>query len=138
VKGQRQGARNGGYGKGGGWRISAPTVKFGGMVGYPDDADGDAMERVATSSDLSRPMLVDFAVSVPSAAAASEVGKRAGARGYSVEVAQEDESWTVYCSVEMLLVHADLLRRQAELHALAADLGGHADGWGTIGNSLAS
>ena len=33
---------------------------------YPDDADGDALRRIAsTGADMSRPMQIDFFVAVP-------------------------------------------------------------------------
>ena len=108
------------------------------MVPFPDDSDGDAMERVAATNDLSQPMLVDFAVVVPSALSAEEAAARANARGYATEVTHENEEWIVYCSVQMVLTHAELVRRQAELNDLVADLDGRSDGWGTLGNAAAA
>jgi hypothetical protein len=32
---------------------------------FPNDADGDALRRVAERSDMSKPMDIDFAVDVP-------------------------------------------------------------------------
>ncbi len=40
---------------------------------FPDDADGDALRRVAERSDMSKPMDIDFAVDVPSKRSGEEV-----------------------------------------------------------------
>lgn len=37
-------------------------------MSFPNDADGDALRRVAERSDMSKPMDIDFAVEVPNQA----------------------------------------------------------------------
>ena len=42
---------------------------------FPNDADGDALRRVAERSDMSKPMDIDFAVDVPSKSSGEEIGR---------------------------------------------------------------
>jgi hypothetical protein len=66
---------------------------------YPNDDDGDALRRVATHSDISKPMDIDFAVDVPNETAGDEVARLAGDRGYSTKVSFDEDSrrWTRSC-----------------------------------------
>ncbi|HTR55617.1 MAG TPA: ribonuclease E inhibitor RraB [Kofleriaceae bacterium] len=110
---------------------------------YPNDADGDALRRVAEhGSDMSRPMLVDFMVAADSETAATSIAQAAGSLGYATEVehheaddASDPDRWTVYCSRTMLLDHGSVLAAQAELDKVSAPFGGYSDGWGTLGNA---
>jgi regulator of RNase E activity RraB len=104
---------------------------------FPNDADGDALRRVAADgSDLSRPMSIDFTVAVPDAGAGLEVAVRAGALGYQTAVRQDEESreWTCYCTRIMVPSYEAVVAAQQELDELARSHGGWADGWGTFGN----
>lgn len=57
---------------------------------YPDDADGDALRRVADDgSDMSQPMDVDFMIDVAGGIAAEAIATAARARGYDVEMVEE-------------------------------------------------
>jgi hypothetical protein len=49
---------------------------------FPDDADGDALRRVAERSDMSKPTDIDFAVDVPSKRSGEEVQRLAAQRGF--------------------------------------------------------
>jgi hypothetical protein len=104
----------------------------------PDDADAEAIRRVVRDgADLSRPMAIDFAV----AFAARDSGERfqtaLAGTGFRVSLEQDasGSTWTCYCTKTMLLTYRDVVRVQEELEELAAPLGGHADGWGTYGNT---
>lgn len=103
---------------------------------YPNDADGDALRRTSQHADMSRPMDVDFMVSVPSEQAGEEVARLVSSRGYavSVECDEETREWTCYCKKHMLLTYDSVVDAQAELEQISASFGGHADGWGTGGN----
>lgn len=105
---------------------------------YPDDADGDALRRVAADgSDMNHPMVVDFAVAVPSEASAQAVAGLAARHGYepSVGYDEEHDAWSVYCSRSMVPRYDAIMAAQAELDALGRLHGGHGDGWGTFGNA---
>lgn len=106
------------------------------MTQLPNDADGDALRRVAEHADLSKPMKIDFAVVVPNEAAARGVAEVANQHGYSasVEHDEQDDSWACYCMKEMLATHEGVTRAQDELDRLSAPFGGRTDGWGTFGN----
>ena len=114
---------------------------------YPNDADGDALRRVASDNDLSRPMTVDFHIAAPDQATAERIASATYALGYrcavydSAENATELEDasgWTCQCSTRMLLTYSAVIAIQAELHLVADPLGGFVDGWGTFGNNETS
>jgi hypothetical protein len=107
-------------------------------VEYPDDADGAALRRVqAHGSDMTRPMDIDFAVSVPNEEAGQRVAEAAGARGYRTKVEKDDDSgeWTCYCSRRLVPEYEAILAAQVELDGLSESFGGYSDGWGTFGNA---
>src|SRR5262245_41585984 len=102
---------------------------------FPDDADGDALRRVAgNGSDMSKPMEIDFTVDVPSEAAGRQVAERAALLGYRAKVDHdvEDDVWTCYCTKRMLATYDDVVAAQVELEAVSVPFGGHCDGWGTF------
>lgn len=108
-------------------------------VDLPHDADGDALRRLlATGSDLSLPMTIDFAMSAPNELAASRFSLVAQALGFQTDVDQDDESgeWTCYCSKHMVATHAAVVTAQHELALEGAPFGVRADGWGSFGNAV--
>jgi hypothetical protein len=105
---------------------------------YPNDADGDALRRVAhDGNDMTRPMAIDFAVAVPDEVSGLAVAKVVREHGYQPSVSRDHESggWTCYCTRSMVPTHAALIEAQAELDRLAKPVGGGSDGWGTRGNA---
>ncbi len=115
---------------------------------YPADSDGDALRRVAAlGADMSRPMLIDFAVACPDSRAAGAFAAEARRRGYSTELVFERDhaedqddlaatlDWTCYCSVMVVPTYEEVTARQADLDALASVHGCQTDGWGTEGNA---
>ncbi|HTJ45417.1 MAG TPA: ribonuclease E inhibitor RraB [Kofleriaceae bacterium] len=102
---------------------------------YPDDADGDALRRVAGSgSDMSKPMLVDFMIAA-GAGATESIATGARALGYVAAIDRNDRGErTVYCSKQMLLDYDSVITAQRELDEMSAPFGGRTDGWGTSGN----
>jgi hypothetical protein len=108
------------------------------MEDLPDDPDGHALRRlIEPGHDLSRPMLIDFFVAVPSERAGRAVAGAAQEHGYKVSVEYDDEDgeWTCYCSCEMVPTYPGLIAAQSHLERIAAPHGGHTDGWGTHGNA---
>lgn len=103
---------------------------------YPKDADGDALRRIAAGSDMSKPMVIDFAVDVPTEAAGNEVVRLATESGYTPALEFDDDTkrWTCYCSKHMVPTYEAVLAAQQELDQLSAPVGGKSDGWGTLGN----
>jgi hypothetical protein len=103
---------------------------------FPNDADGDALRRVAERSDMSKSMDIDFVVDVPSEAAGKEVARLAAQRGYTsaVEFDEISQRWTCYCTRRMVPTYDGVVATQKELDELSAAFGGRSDGWGTLGN----
>jgi Regulator of ribonuclease activity B len=106
---------------------------------YPDDADGDALRRVASlGADMSRAMEIDFFVSVPDRQAGESVARLASSLGYRTEMVhdEEDDTWGCYCTNPMLATYDGIVEVQRELDELSRPFGGHSDGWGTPGHSV--
>lgn len=103
---------------------------------FPNDADGDALSKVAEHADMSKPMDLDFAVAVPSESAGRAIAELVVKLGYSpaVELDEATQRWTCYCTKRMVPTHATVVAAQKELGALSAVFGGYSDGWGTLGN----
>jgi hypothetical protein len=105
---------------------------------YPQDADGDALRRVVDSgADMSRPMIIDFSVTVPDERTARHVAELVEAHGFDPSISENDgsASWSVHCSKSMLATYDGVVAVQAELEVLVTPHGGFCDGWGTFGNT---
>jgi regulator of RNase E activity RraB len=104
----------------------------------PNDSDGDALRGlIERGSDLSKPMLIDFQISVHTEAAAEAIGDGARKLGYHVRIYQFPEireDWTCECSTRMLATYDGVIAVQRELGEISIGFGGYPDGWGTFGN----
>jgi hypothetical protein len=104
---------------------------------YPDDADGDALRRVASMGcNMTKPMEIDFFVAVPDREAGQRVAELATRRGYRTGVVYDevDDAWDCYCSKLMVPIYDAVCGAQSELDELSRPVNGYADGWGTDGN----
>lgn len=103
---------------------------------YPNDADGDALRRVASHNNMLAPMTVDFHVSAPDEATANKIAQAAYELGYRCRIydSEIDSAWTCQCSSRMLLTYDAVIAIQKELDQVAIPFGGHIDGWGSFGN----
>ena len=107
------------------------------MTNFSDNADGDALRRLAESgADMTSPMVIDFAVAIPDESTGRAIALKAIEIGYKTNVDQDSESseWTCYCSKAMFATYEDVLNCQLELDKIAVAYGGFADGWSTFGN----
>ena len=105
---------------------------------YPEDADGDALRSIAASgSDMTRPMVIDFAIDAGSKAIALECLAALEDAGFDASLYQDedDKRWSVYCPIRMIPSYDAIVRTQKILGELAAEHGGTSDGWGTFGNA---
>ena len=107
-------------------------------VDYPDDADGDALRRIAASgADISKPMDIDFFVAASKEATAKVVADKAAELGYCTEIWFDEEGlsapWTCGCTRLMIPTYPSVIAAQGELDAIARPLGAFTDGWGTYG-----
>ncbi len=108
---------------------------------YPNDADRDALRRVASmGADMSRPMDIDFFVAVPDQQAGDSVARLASGRGYRTQVVhdEEDDAWDCYCTKTMFATYDGVVEVQRELDELSRPFDGRCDGWGTPGNAADS
>ena len=104
---------------------------------FPNDADGDALRRVAADgNDLTKPMAFDLTVVVPDEASATSVADAAGLAGYetTIDLDEETDESICVCTKLMLATYDNVIRAQEELQELVAPYGGEVDGWGTFGN----
>ena len=107
------------------------------MNNFPDNADGDALRRLAESgADMTSPMVIDFAVAIPDESTGKAIALKAIEIGYKTSVDQDSESseWTCHCSKAMFATYEDVLNCQLELDKIAVAFGGFVDGWGAFGN----
>jgi hypothetical protein len=120
------------------------------MANLPNDADGDALARLAAQgADLSQPLLLDFAVLATDERSAHAIKAALVQHGYEAVIEYDegepdeegdidaddegfDPSWTVLAQKRMVPTYDDIVRIQAELDRIAAPLGGRSDGWGTM------
>ena len=92
-----------------------------------------------SGSDLTRPMEMDFFVAVPSEAVGHVVVVRTTPMGFSSRLSRDDESgeWTVTCTVTIVPAVERVIALERLLDRLARELGGFADGFGSLGNAPA-
>jgi phage gp37-like protein len=104
---------------------------------YPNDTDGDALRRVVSSgSDMSKSMMIDYAIAVPDEATARTVACAVEAAGFDPSISEDTVRgrWSVYCAKSMLATHAGVVAAQSTLNKIAGPLGGTCDGWASFGN----
>ena len=104
---------------------------------YPNDADGDALRMVAEHSDMSKPMMIDFAIDAPSEAVADICMSRLKSRDFVSEKSVDEKSgrWTVTVPVVMTPRYSEIVYFQNVLDEDLAELDAKSDGWGTFGNN---
>ena len=105
---------------------------------YPDNSDGDALRRAAENgANMSRPMIIDFSITVPDEEAAHGVSDLVAAHGFDPSIYCDDDngSWSVFCAKSMLATYDGVVDVQAQLNVLVESHGGACDGWATFGNS---
>ena len=108
---------------------------------YPDDPDGNLLRQVAADgNDMRSPMVIDFAIHLPTQWLAAAFACMASARGHEIHVRKafdDGDGWDVFCAVKMLATYDGVVRVQRELTEWAAPFGGRCDDWGTLGNQPA-
>ena len=94
---------------------------------YPDDPDGDALRAiVASGSDMSRPMVIDFAIDTSSKSIAQACLAAVQEAGCEASLYQDDEDqrWSVYVPIRMIADYDGIVRTQKIHGELVADMGG--------------
>ena len=107
------------------------------MNTFPENADGDALRRLAESGvEMTSPMVIDFAVAIPDEPTGKAIALKAIEIGYKASVDQDSESseWICYCSKSMFATYTGIINCQLELDKIAVAYGGFVDGWRTFGN----
>jgi regulator of ribonuclease activity B len=99
------------------------------------DPDLAVLEQLRKAgSDLTKPHSPEFFLYLPAEAPAREAARRLEAEGYAVKVepgAQGSGQWLCRATRSLVPRHATLAAIRVRLRALAAELGGEYDGWGT-------
>ncbi|HEY3787713.1 MAG TPA: ribonuclease E inhibitor RraB, partial [Urbifossiella sp.] len=92
---------------------------------------------IAIGSDLSKEMEIDFAVAVPNETIGNAFAATIEKMGLetSVEVDDEDGTWTCYCMCIMVPDYDAIIRIQRTLEEIGRPLNAKPDGWGTFGNT---
>lgn len=108
------------------------------MENIPDDATGAALKQwQLEGSDLSKPMKIDFFVSVPDEEAGNRLARDHDLAAFSSSVEQDAESgaWTVYCTRVLIPTYASIVQLEMLLSKVADRYGGFSDGFGSFGNA---
>jgi hypothetical protein len=101
----------------------------------PNDSDGDALRRlIATGSDLSKEMEVDFAMDVPDRETGLAFAAVAAPLGFRTDVDRDDPTgrWTCYCSRKMVASYDAIVSIQQTLEQMGRPYDAKPDGWGSI------
>lgn len=104
-------------------------------VKFPNDEDGQVLKMLYKKGvDFNEPQDVDFFVAVPDKERGEAVLEVLEKEGFECELLQneEDEDWTCYCLVKMLLTYEDIMDIQKRLDDLSKPYGGYSDGWGVM------
>jgi hypothetical protein len=104
----------------------------------PLDDDGDALRRlIATGSDLSKEMEIDFAVDIPNRDSGLAFARLVEPMGFRAEVHQSSKTgrWTCYCSRMLVPEYETIISIQQMLAELGRPIGAKPDGWGSFGNA---
>jgi hypothetical protein len=104
----------------------------------PRDSDGDALRRlIATGSDLSKEMEIDFAVDIPDRDTGLAFAAAVARMGYRTSVYQDGSAgeWSCYCSRVMIPSYDAIVAVQETLERIGRPFHAKPDGWGSFGNA---
>jgi len=104
----------------------------------PNDSDGDALRRlIATGSDLSKEMEIDFMVDVPDQDTGLAFATAVGPLGFRSHVDKDSDTgeWTCYCSRRMVPSYDAIVTVQKTLEDVGRPYNAKPDGWGSFGNA---
>ena len=106
-------------------------------MSLPNTDTGQALKRLEDDgSDLSKPMLIDFFVSVPSEASGKLVASEADSLGFNTSVEKDDDGdWTCYCETTLIPSYTTIVNIEEKLNNIAIKYGGYSDGFGSFGNA---
>jgi hypothetical protein len=104
----------------------------------PQDADGDALRRlIATGSDISKKMEIDFAVHVADRSTGLAFAAVVEQMGFRTDVQQGGKTgkWTCYCIRTMIPSYDAIIDVQKTLGDIGRPYNAKPDGWGSFGNA---
>ena len=104
----------------------------------PMDSDGDALRRlVATGSDLSKEMDIDFMVDVRDQKTGLEFAAVVAPLGFRTDVDRDSVTgrWTCYCTRRIVPAYDEIVSIQETLETAGRPYNAKPDGWGTFGNA---
>ncbi|MCE4051402.1 MULTISPECIES: ribonuclease E inhibitor RraB [Bacillaceae] len=100
---------------------------------FPKDEDGDVLHELDKyGCDFSVEQTVEFVIDVPNENSGKQVLEELKTEGYRCEMDydEEEDMWTVYCFIEMMLTYEGIVEVQNKLRDLIHPLDGEIDGWG--------
>lgn len=104
---------------------------------FPDDADGQAIRRIAEAgSDLTKPMDVDIQIMASRKNDANNAELRLLSNDFSVRkyFHEDTQDWDVVGTKSLVLTYTDIIRLQQEVANFLSGLDCVVDGWGSSGN----
>lgn len=102
---------------------------------FPKDADGRVLKMLYKEGlDFNKPQQVEFIVAVPDEKNGELILKEVMKKGFTgtLEQDEEEEEWTCYCLVDMLLTHEGVVDIQKQLDEISEPYEGYSDGWGVL------
>ena len=106
------------------------------MFKYPDDADGNALKRIADDGvDMTKPLTIEFQIAaVPDEAIANSVVNDIKKEGYSSKKDHDeaDDEWLIICPIEIVPSYDNIVSTQQRLERLISSSNAQLVGWGVL------
>ncbi|MEL7492044.1 MAG: ribonuclease E inhibitor RraB [Pseudomonadota bacterium] len=105
------------------------------MPEYPDDADGDALQRIADDGvDMTKPLAIEFQILVPNENTADKVARELQKSGYgsNKDYDDVDDEWLIICPIEMVPSYENVVSMQKTLEGKLASCKAQLVGWGAL------
>ena len=108
------------------------------MIEFPRDSTGSALkEYQENGSDMTKPMVIDFFISVPTKKVGKKIAKVVRDLGFNPSLHYDDEfeEWTCNCTLSLIPNYEEVTKIERKLSDVATKYGGYIDGFGSYGNA---
>lgn len=105
----------------------------------PDDDTGHAIRRwMLNGSDLTRPMKIDFFVSVADEVTGANIASDSALEEFAISIEKDEETgkWTCYCTKVMMPDYRAIMDVEDMLVNMAQRYGADYEGFGSFGNAV--
>ncbi len=108
-------------------------------MNIPNDETGQAIQTIISNGvNLNKPLEMDFFIAIPHNALKNKrlLQKELEELGFrvSIELNEESNEWTFYCTIEMYLSYKSVVEIEYKLDEVSKKYGCYLDGFGTYGN----